>query len=219
MNNIKNFEDLKQLKEIPLDTIFEFEGEKWKNVPFEEYADRYLVSDKGNTYSIKRHREMHNYPNDKGYYSANFCKNGVLKRKSISRMVALQFIPDTPDNWQELEVNHKDEQRENNNVDNLEWVTHEENVNYGNHNARVSASSKGRTLTDEQRAKISENNKGKGVVAVIQMDRDGNIIAEYPSIRAAAAALQLDPGNISAVCNGRRPSAGGFVFAHKVSRI
>lgn len=219
MNNIKNFDDLKNLKEIPLDTVFEFESEEWKNVPFEEYADRYLVSDKGNTYSIKRHREMHNYPNDKGYYSANLCKNSVLKRKSISRMVALQFIEDVPDNWQELEVNHKDENPANNTVDNLEWVTHEENCNYGNHNSRIAAANRGRKLTPEQCAKLSELHKGKGVVAVIQMDRDGNIIAEYPSIRAAAAALQLDPGNISAVCNGRRPSAGGFVFAHKVSRI
>ena len=217
MNNIKNFEDLKHLKEIPLDTIFEFDGEKWKNVPDEFYADRYLISNQGNTYSIKRHREMSNYPNDKGYYSANLCKNGILKRKSISRMVALQFIEDVPENWQELEVNHKDEQRGNNSVDNLEWVTHEQNVNYGNHNARVSASSKGRKLTPEQCAKLSELRKGKGVVAIIQRDRDGNVIAEYESIIAAAAALQLDPGNISAVCNGRRPSAGGFVFAHKVS--
>ena len=61
--------------------------------------------------------------------------------------------------------------------------------------------------------------KGKGVKAVVQMDRDGNPIAEYESIRAAAAALDIDPGNISAVCKEHRPSAGGFLFAHKVSRI
>lgn len=34
MNIIKNFEDLKLLKSIPLDTVFEFDGEEWKNIPY-----------------------------------------------------------------------------------------------------------------------------------------------------------------------------------------
>ena len=56
MNNVKNFDDLKNLKAIPLDTIFEFDGEQWKNIPYNYYADRYLVSDSGKSWSIKRDR-------------------------------------------------------------------------------------------------------------------------------------------------------------------
>lgn len=217
MNNIKNFDDLKSLKEIPLDTVFEFDGERWKNIPDDYYADRYLVSDSGKSWSIKRHRQMNNYPNDKGYFGINLCKDGVFKRKSMSRTVALAFIEDTPENWEELEVNHKDENPANNNVDNLEWMTHEQNCNYGNHNAHISAARKGHKMTAEQRAKMSALLKGKGTKAVVQMDRDGNVIAEYDSIKAAAEALDIDRGNISSACRGCRPSAGGFLFAYKVS--
>ena len=219
MNNINCFEDLKSLKSIPLDTVFEFDGEEWKNIPYPFYADRYLVSDSGRSWSIKWHSFMRNHPNDKGYFGINLCKDGVFKRKSMSRTVALAFIEDTPENWQELDVNHKDENPANNTVDNLEWVTHEQNCNYGHHNERIAASNRGRKMTAEQRAKISELHKGKGVKAVVQMDRDGNTIAEYDSIKAAAEALNIDPGNISSACRGYRPSAGGFLFAYKVSLI
>lgn len=219
MFTIRNFDDLYSFNSIPRNTCFEDEGETWVNVPFDEYADRYMVSDWGRTYSIKRHIIMHNHPNDKGYYSANLCKDSHLQRKSISRMVALCFCDEVPDNWQELEVNHKDENPANNTVDNLEWMTHEQNCNYGNHNAHISASRKGHKMTDEQRARMSELHKGRGVKAVVQYDRDGNVIAEYESIKAAAEALNIDPGNISSACRGYRPSAGGFLFAYKVSVI
>ena len=219
MNNINCFEDLKSLKSIPLDTVFEFDGEEWKNIPYSFYADRYLVSNSGKSYSIKWHSIMRNHPNDKGYYGINLCKDSVHSRKSMSRTVALAFIPDTPDNWQELEINHLDENPANNSVENLEWCTHQENISYGNHNAHISASKKGHKMTDEQRAKMSALLKGKGVKAVVQYDRDGNVIAEYESIKAAAEALNVDPGNISSACRGYRPSAGGFLFAYKVSVI
>ena len=219
MNIIKNFEDLKLLKSIPLDTVFEFDGEEWKNIPYPFYADRYLVSDSGKSYSIKWHSIMRNHPNDKGYFGINLCKDGVFKRKSMSRTVALAFIEDTPENWQELDVNHKDENPANNTVDNLEWVTHEQNCNYGHHNERIAASRKGRKMTAEQRARMSELHRGRGIKAVVQMDRNGNPIAEYESIKAAAEALNIDPGNISSACRGYRPSAGGFLFAYRVSVI
>lgn len=219
MNIIKNFEDLKLLKSIPLDTVFEFDGEEWKNIPYPFYADRYLVSDSGKSYSIKWHSIMRNHPNDKGYFGINLCKDGVFKRKSMSRTVALAFIEDTPENWQELDVNHKDENPANNTVDNLEWVTHEQNCNYGHHNERIAASRKGRKMTAEQRARMSELHRGRGIKAVVQMDRNGNPIAEYGSIKAAAEALNIDPGNISSACRGYRPSAGGFLFAYRVSAI
>ena len=219
MNIIKNFEDLKLLKSIPLDTVFEFDGEEWKNIPYPFYADRYLVSDSGKSYSIKWHSIMRNHPNDKGYFGINLCKDGVFKRKSMSRTVALAFIEDTPENWQELDVNHKDENPANNTVDNLEWVTHEQNCNYGHHNERIAASRKGRKMTAEQRARMSELHRGRGIKAVVQMDRNGNPIAENESIKAAAEALNIDPGNISSACRGYRPSAGGFLFAYRVSAI
>ena len=90
MFTIRNFDDLYSFNSIPRNTCFEDEGETWVNVPFDEYADRYMVSDWGRTYSIKRHIIMHNHPNDKGYYSANLCKDSHLQRKS--RSLQLLFL-------------------------------------------------------------------------------------------------------------------------------
>lgn len=218
-NTITCFDDLKDLKYIPAGTRFIENGEEWKNVPYELYADRYLISDDGRSYSIKWHAIMNNHPNDKGYFSVNLCKDYNLQRKSISRTVALSYIPDTPDNWEELEVNHKDENPANNAVENLEWVTHQQNCNYGNHNERIRQANRKRKMTDEQRAKLSEARKGMGCKAVQQYDRDGNLIAEYKSVREAAEALGLDAGNISSCARGKRPTAGGFIFKYKISQI
>ena len=62
-------------------------------------------------------------------------KNGKTKAEYVHRLVALAFIPN-PDN--KPQVNHKDENKQNNYVDNLEWATCKENVNYGTRSTRQS---------------------------------------------------------------------------------
>lgn len=218
MNNTINcIEDLKLFRIIPEGTNFIENGEEWKNVPYKQYADRYLISDDGNTYGIYNHRIMSNHPNDKGYYSANLCKDYDLQRKSISRMVALSFIEDIPENWEELDVNHLDEDPSNNSVENLQWCEHQANCNYGHHNERLSTANKGRKATPEQRAKLSESLKGKNGKPVIQYDAEGTVIAEYSSVIEAAEKTGLDAGNISHNARGERKSVGGFIFKYKVS--
>lgn len=67
------------------------------------------------------------YPDEKGYLRTCLCKNSVSKFYLIHRLVAQTFIPN-PNNL--LEVNHKDGNKVNNNVENLEWCTRKENVNH-----------------------------------------------------------------------------------------
>lgn len=71
----------------------------------------------------------------RGYLSVTLLNKGKQKTKPVHRLVALTFIPN-PNNLPQ--VNHKDENKLNNCVDNLEWCNAKYNCNYGNRNIKIS---------------------------------------------------------------------------------
>lgn len=102
------------------------DGEVWK--PVVGYESRYLVSNKGRLYSLTRNKLMTPRLNRGGYYKIRLY-DGIKKCDfTVHRLVASAFIPN-PDNLPY--VNHKDENKINNNADNLEWCSPKYNVNYG----------------------------------------------------------------------------------------
>ena len=119
------------------------EGEVWKDVL--GYEGLYRVSNKGNVYSVERKdtlgrkwggvmlRPSHN--NTGGYLSVDLRKNGTRKKKRVHRLVAEVFIPNA-NNYSE--INHKDENKTNNHVENLEWCTSKYNINHGTRTERTS---------------------------------------------------------------------------------
>ena len=105
------------------------EKEVWKDI--EGYKGLYQVSNLGRVkylpkYNIKKEGIM-SYTLRSGYRNLILRKNGKRKSKQIHRLVAQAFIPN-PKN--KPFVNHKDFNRQNNTVDNLEWVTQKENVQW-----------------------------------------------------------------------------------------
>lgn len=92
-----------------------------------------------------------------GYLHVNLYKD-KLKTVKVHRLVAEAFIPN-PDNLPC--VNHKDEDKTNNQVDNLEWCTHAYNNSYGTHIERVANKHRGMKRSDSMKQKISENTKGR----------------------------------------------------------
>ena len=98
--------------------------EKWRDIP--GYEGFYQVSDLGNIRSIRfnKIRNMKSWDSH-GYRAVELCMNNNRYTVGIHRLVALTFIPN-PEN--KSEVNHKDRNKSNNNVENLEWVTQSENV-------------------------------------------------------------------------------------------
>lgn len=115
--------------------------EVWKDI--DGYEKSYQVSNLGNVRSVERIGENNRkYPmqmlkkrlNWKGYPKVCLNKHGHKKIFSVHRLVAKAFIPN-PDNLPQ--VNHKDENKENNNVNNLEWCTAGYNNNYGLRNKKV----------------------------------------------------------------------------------
>lgn len=89
----------------------------------------YQISNLGRVWSKKRQIYLKPNKNNSGYLTVYLpAANGKYKRELIHRLVALTFIP----NLENLPcVNHKDENKENNAVTNLEWINHKENINYG----------------------------------------------------------------------------------------
>lgn len=116
--------------------------ERWKSI--DGYDGLYEVSSHGRVRSLDRFdklgritfgRVLSPTNNGHGYYTVQLSNGGIKKRHYIHRLVAKAFIK----NRSKLnEINHKDENRSNNNVSNLEWCSRKYNVNYGNHNAKMS---------------------------------------------------------------------------------
>lgn len=125
-----------------------------------------------------------------GYLSVILYKKGKPKNYKIHRLVAEAFIPN-PDRLSE--VNHKDENKMNNHIDNLEWVTHKENANYGTRPSRI-------------------GNKHSKIVKCIETD----II--YPSLAKAAEQTGIDSRRISDVCTGKMTMAGGYHWEYIIER-
>ena len=110
-------------------------SEIWQDIA--GYEGLYMISDKGNVYSVERKdsmgrecggRTLTPKTNPDGYPRIALNKNGTTKQYLIHRLVAQAFIPN-PNNY--LEINHKDEDKSNNNVENLEWCTRKYNINFG----------------------------------------------------------------------------------------
>ena len=174
------------------------EKEIWKDI--EGYEGLYKVSNMVRVKSVERirwnnggyckvpERILKPGKDRCGYLYVILCKEGIKKKYYVHRLVAEAFIPN-PDNLPQ--INHIDENKENNHVDNLEWVTCKENINHGTHNKRMAE-------------KLS-----KPVIAIHKIN---GLILEFPSIKEASRQTGINQGNICNCLKGRYKSAGGFVW-------
>ena len=109
--------------------------EIWKDI--KGYEGLYQISNKGRVKTLgnnkTRKEKIRDGKIDRGYKRILLCKNGKKKQCLIHRLVAEAFLPN-PDNLPV--VNHKDENKLNNNVENLEWCTQAYNVNYSHNNCK-----------------------------------------------------------------------------------
>lgn len=124
--------------------------EQWKDI--QGYEGLYQVSNKGRVRSIDR--VIKHYPKDyfqkgrvlksalskNGYPMVILVNHNERKTRNVHRLVAETFIVN-PNNFPE--VNHKDEDKTNNSVENLEWCTRKYNANYGTRNMRIRKTRKG----------------------------------------------------------------------------
>lgn len=139
--------------------------EIWKDI--EGYEGIYQVSSFGNIRSLDRIDSVNRRIKGKimkqntmytGYKTVRLTKNSITKGYFVHRLVAIAFIPNP---YNLPEVGHKDESRNNNEVDNLEWVTKSKNANMPLRRKRISQKAKGRILSEEHKNKIREALEGE----------------------------------------------------------
>lgn len=163
--------------------------EIWKDI--KNYEGVYQVSNQGNVRRLLSGGRTKPLKNREGlYYTVSLSYSQYKKTYAVHRLVAETFLLRKP--W-ETEVNHKDGNKHNNCVENLEWVTQQDNIKHATH-------------------VLGNSPFGKPPRKCRCLDDEGNVIAEYPSITEAAKAL----GKISAraaitnVCKGYSPTAYGY---------
>lgn len=90
--------------------------EVWQDIP--GYEGRYQASTYGNIFGIKMQKSLAKIKNTDGYLGVNLCKGGKAQYFGIHRLIALTFLP----KWkpEHIQVNHVDENKKNNRVENLE---------------------------------------------------------------------------------------------------
>lgn len=167
--------------------------EIWKDI--EGYEGKYQVSNMGRIkfLKFKKIRILRSEKDVNGYLRVTLHKNGIIKRYKVHRLVAQAFIPN-PNNLPQ--VNHKDEDKTNNNVSNLEWCDAKYNMNYGTARKRM----------------IEKIQK-----VVIQIDINTNVIVNiFPSVKEAKT--QTGICHISSCCRNERKSAGGYKWKYKESQ-
>lgn len=175
------------------------ENEIWKDI--KDYEGLYQVSNLGNIKRVQRKRYDRNqlleekiikviFPKNKWYPYFSLCKNGVAKNHYLHRVLAIAFIPN-PNNYPC--INHIDGNKQNNNLNNLEWCS----FSHNNKEAHKLKLNRGTAKT------------------TLQFDKQGNFIKEWFSTRQAEKQLNIANGNVSACCIGNKKSAGGYIWKYK----
>lgn len=161
-----------------------------KDVPcFKNYS----VDTNGTVYSNRNGIKLKPHVNRYGYPCVTIANEHGRKNTPVHRLVALTFIPN-PSRYEQ--VNHKDENKLNNSVSNLEWCDNKYNLTYGSVISRRSKT------------------QSKGLVAT---ELSTGISIEFSSVRKAEKEIGIPRGSISDVCNRKRTSTGGykFIYAHE----
>lgn len=184
--------------------------EVWRDIG--GYEGLYQVSNFGRVRSLDRQAWNGKVWHDKkgvflslrehnaGYLSVALSKEGKIDYFLVHRLVGEAFLERGLD---KSEVNHIDENKHNNHVENLEWVTPKENMNHG-------------TRVERCLDKFKETGFVKKVV---QMDLEGNFIAEYESQIEASRQTGVRQGSISSAVLGKYKTAGGYKWKFKEEPI
>ena len=146
------------------------------------YEGLYAITSCGKVWSYRSQRFLKSTIGGNGYLKVGLCKDGKMRTVNVHRLVAETYIPN-PDN--KPQVNHLDEDKTHNYVNNLAWATSKENCNYG-------------TRIDRMRKKNLK------AVYCVELNK------VFESQVEAVNELKVNSSSLSMALNGKRSTAGGY---------
>lgn len=150
--------------------------------------DNYAVSNYGNIKNVKNGKILTPVKNKNGYLTYTFCQNKIKKSFRIHRLVAFYFIDNI---YNKPYVNHKDGNKTNNHVNNLEWCTAKEN----DHHARATGL----------------KNQEKPIIAINTLTNEK---ISFKSVRECGSFLGINAGTIVKVLKGKRNKVHDYTFKY-----
>ena len=188
------------------------EEEIWKDI--KGYKGEYQVSNKGRIRSLDRYKyqkgryglmkriykgKILKFDNDKDGYCIVKLRHKIAKR--VHRLVAQAFINNP---YNKPQINHKDGNKQNNDVNNLEWVTAQENTIHAYNTGLIH-------YHVRKKGNLSSNSKKR-----LQIDKKtGKTINEYSCAAEAERKTGIKKQNIADCCKGKRKTAGGYIWRYK----
>ena len=172
-------------------------NEEWRTIKgFEKYEvsnygrvrskDRVVIRNDGHKLTLKG-KLLKPITDHKGYVNVSIYNSNGIKISHVHRLVAIAFI-ENPNMLPQ--VNHKDGNKKNNNVNNLEWCDNKYN--------QIHALTHGLRKTKN----------------VIQYDKKGNFIKKWDNASSAKKELNIDNSHIILCCKGVRKTAGGYIWKY-----
>ena len=158
-------------------------------LPVAGYESRYEVSNLGKVRSIYTNKILEGELTKDGYKRVRLWDGNKYKSKMVHCLVAEAFIP-IPDSQHQYEVDHIDNNVTHNSVDNLQWLTHEQNL--------------------EKSFQLGNQIKPRKIV--YQYTKDLKLIATYNSVNDALRATNIR--HISECATGKRKTAGGYIWSY-----
>ena len=147
-----------------------------------------------NLYQKVPEKILEGVDNGHGYLRVKLCKDGKVEQPLVHVLVATAFLPN-PDNLPE--VNHKDEDKTNNCIENLEWCSKLYNLSYG---------------TGRKRSAEKRRNDLKLSKPVFSIDKETGLIMWWQSAMEASRQTDIAQSSITKCCQGKRKSAGGHIW-------
>ena len=164
-------------------------NEIWKDTYI--YGEQYQVSNFGRVRNKITGHILTPQTDNKGYLRVRMSLHDRKATAKVHRLVAIAFIPN-PEN--KPQVNHKDTNKHNNSVENLEWVTNGEN--------QIHAYKTGLNYVTGR--------AGRKKIPVFMMDDYGHTVKKFNSIAEAGRITGIEKNNIVKVIKGERQKAGGY---------